>query len=210
MLNSYVMNMNGENIEKISLSEHIFDVNPNKHVLHEVIKNYLANNRQGTQSTLTRAEVRGGGIKPWKQKGTGHARQGSIRSPQWIHGGIALGPKPRNYSYKINKKIKKIALYSILSDKVRFNKLYIIDEINFVNQKTKNCINFLKNINIEKEKCLIITSNKNENVILSSANLSYIKTSIVSNINVYDIMNSKIVIIEKSAINMIEEVYKKI
>ncbi len=180
-----VYNMAGSNVGEIELSEAIFGIEPNASAVHQAVVNYLANQRQGTQSTLTRSEVRGGGRKPWRQKGTGHARQGSIRAPQWRKGGIALGPKPRDYSYSLNKKVKRLALKSVLS---------------------KTMVNMLDALGVQK-KALIVMPEKNEQVIKSAANIPGVKTALVNTINVYDIINADKFIVAKDAIAKLEEVY---
>ena len=199
-------NMAGSQIGDIELSEKVFGQEVNKSVLHQVIVNYLANQRQGTQSTKTRSEVRGGGIKPWRQKGTGRARQGSIRAPQWIKGGIALGPKPRDYSYTLNKKVKRLAMKSALSAKVLENEIIVLDELAINEIKTKEVVTLLKNLGVEG-KALIVTADKDNNVVLSSRNIEGVSTSFVGTLNVYEILNNSQLIIAKNAIEKIEEVY---
>ena len=199
-------NMAGSQIGDIELSENVFGQEVNKSVLHQVIVNYLANQRQGTQSTKTRSEVRGGGIKPWRQKGTGRARQGSIRAPQWIKGGIALGPKPRDYSYTLNKKVKRLAMKSALSAKVLENEIIVLDELTINEIKTKEVVTLLKNLGVEG-KALIVTADKDNNVVLSSRNIEGVSTSFVGTLNVYEILNNSQLIIAKNAIEKIEEVY---
>ena len=199
-------NMAGSQIGDIELSENVFGQEVNKSVLHQVIVNYLANQRQGTQSTKTRSEVRGGGIKPWRQKGTGRARQGSIRAPQWIKGGIALGPKPRDYSYTLNKKVKRLAMKSALSAKVLENEIIVLDELAINEIKTKEVVTLLKNLGVEG-KALIVTADKDNNVVLSSRNIEGVSTSFVGTLNVYEILNNSQLIIAKNAIEKIEEVY---
>ncbi|MPN44913.1 50S ribosomal protein L4 [bioreactor metagenome] len=170
------------------------------------MKNYLANQRQGTQSTLTRTEVRGGGRKPWRQKGTGHARQGSIRAPQWYHGGVALGPKPRDYGYSINKKVKRLAMKSVFSSKVLEENLIIVDEIKIEEYKTKPVVEMLKALGADC-KTLLVAAEKNEKLIKSAANIPGVKTALTNTINVYDILNAKKLVVAKDAIAKIEEVY---
>ncbi len=199
-------NMAGSQIGDIELSESVFGQEVNKSVLHQVVVNYLANQRQGTQSTKTRSEVRGGGIKPWRQKGTGRARQGSIRAPQWIKGGIALGPKPRDYSYTLNKKVKRLAMKSALSAKVLENEIIVLDELTINEIKTKEVVALLKNLGVEG-KALIVTADKDNNVVLSSRNIEGVSTSFVGTLNVYEILNNSQLIIAKNAIEKIEEVY---
>ena len=201
-----VYNMAGASVGEIELSESIFGIEPNEYAVHEVVKNFLANQRQGTQSTLTRTEVRGGGRKPWRQKGTGHARQGSIRAPQWYHGGIALGPKPRDYRYDLNKKVKRLALKSALSSKVLENNLVVVDNIVVEEFKTKTVAAMLNALNVEG-KALIVAAEKNEKLIKSASNIPGVKTALTNTINVYDLVNSGKVVVAKDAIAKIEEVY---
>lgn len=201
-----VFNMAGENVGEMNLSDAIFGIEPNKAVMHASVVNYLANQRQGTQSTLTRTEVSGGGRKPWKQKGTGHARQGSIRAPQWRHGGIALGPKPRDYSYTLNKKVKKLAIKSAFSSKVSENNFVVVDKIAFDSYKTKDMIKMLTALNAEK-KTLIVMPSSDEKVIKNAANIPGVKTALYNTISVYDILNCDKMIIAKEACEKIEEVY---
>ena len=201
-----VYNMAGSNVGEIELSEAIFGIEPNASAVHQAVVNYLANQRQGTQSTLNRSEVRGGGRKPWRQKGTGHARQGSIRAPQWRKGGIALGPKPRDYSYSLNKKVKRLALKSVLSDKVKTADLIVVDNISVDGFKTKTMVNMLDALGVQK-KALIVMPEKNEQVIKSAANIPGVKTALVNTINVYDIINADKFIVAKDAIAKLEEVY---
>ena len=201
-----VYNMAGASVGEIELSESIFGIEPNEYAVHEVVKNFLANQRQGTQSTLTRTEVRGGGRKPWRQKGTGHARQGSIRAPQWYHGGVALGPKPRDYSYSLNKKVKRLALKSALSSKVLENNLVVVDNIVVEEFKTKTVAAMLNALNVEG-KALIVAAEKNEKLIKSASNIPGVKTALTNTINVYDLVNAGKVVVAKDAIAKIEEVY---
>lgn len=196
----------GKQTGSMELSDAIFGIEPNAAVLHSVVVNYLANQRQGTQSTLTRTEVRGGGRKPWRQKGTGHARQGSIRAPQWNHGGIALGPKPRDYSYSLNKKVRRLALKSAFSSKVLENALIVVDEIKAGEYKTKSVIAMLKALNIEG-KALVVTAEKDEKFVKSAANIPGVKTALTNTINVYDIVNAGKLVLSKDAVAKIEEVY---
>ena len=199
-------NMDGKVIGDIELSENIFGTEVNEDVLYLAVESYLANQRQGTQSTKTRTEVSGGGVKPWKQKGTGRARQGSIRAPQWIKGGIALGPKPRTYTIKLTKKVKRLALKSALSSKVIDNNVMVLDEINFSEIKTKNMVNVLNNLKLETN-ALIVLGDKNENVVRSARNIPNVKTAYVNTINVYDILKYNKFIMTKEAAAKIEEVY---
>ena len=183
-----VLNMSGAEVGTVELSDGIFGIEPNQAVVHEVVKNHLANRRQGTQSALTRAEVSGGGKKPWRQKGTGHARQGSTRAPQWTHGGIVFAPKPRDYSYTLNKKVKRLALKSALSAKVASGDLIVVDEIKMDEVKTKTFKTFLTAVGAEK-KAMVVTPEVNQNVILSSRNIPGCNTTFANLINVYDIVN---------------------
>lgn len=199
-------NISGDQIGELELNKEIFGTEVNKTAIHEVVVNYLANQRQGTQSTKTRAEVRGGGIKPWRQKGTGRARQGSIRSPQWIHGGIALGPKPRDYRASINKKLRRIALKSALSSKVYDNEIIVLDSLSLDAIKTKEMAKILSNLAVDT-KALIVLPEVNENVIKSARNIQGIKTTLVTTLNVYDIIAHDKFIIVKDAIDKLEEVY---
>ncbi len=206
MPNVKVYDMAGKEVGKMNLSDSIFGIEPNVSAMHTVVKNHLANCRQGTQSTLTRAEVSGGGAKPWRQKGTGRARQGSTRSPQWTHGGIAFGPKPRTYRYSINKKIRRLAMLSALSSKAAEGKLIVIDNLNMDAVKTKDFANFLKAVDATG-KALVVTPEVRENVVLSARNIPGIKTTISSIISVYDILNADKFIVDKEAVTKIEEVY---
>ena len=201
-----VYDMSGKGVGEIELSDTIFGIEPNKVVMHAAVVNYLANQRQGTQSTLTRAEVRGGGRKPWNQKGTGHARQGSIRAPQWKHGGIALGPKPRSYRYELNKKVKRLAIKSAFSSKVLDQNFIVVDSISSDEYKTKNMAAMLKALGVEK-KAMIVTSQPDQKVIKSAANIPNVKTAVVNAISVYDILNCGKFIIAKDAVAKLEEVY---
>ena len=205
MPNVALYNMDGKEIGTIELNESLFAAEVNGSVLHEVVKNYLANQRQGTQSTKTRAEVRGGGIKPWRQKGTGRARQGSIRSPQWIHGGIALGPKPRDYRYSINKKMKLVALKSALSSKVADSKIFVIDTLALDEIKTKKVVDLLGNVGATK--ALIVTNEINENVYKSARNIENVKASYVGELNVYELLKYDSLVISQDAVKKLEEVY---
>ena len=201
-----VLDMQGKEVEVIDLPESIFGIEPNQDVMHDVVVNYLANRRQGTQSALTRAEVSGGGKKPWRQKGTGHARQGSIRAPQWRHGGIVFAPKPRDYSYVLNKKVKRLALKSAFSRKFLGNNIIVLDNIKLEEYKTKTMIKILQNIKAEG-KSLIVLPEVNNMIIKSSNNIPGVKTSQINNLNVYDILNAKNLVILKDSISKIEEVY---
>lgn len=198
--------MAGAEVGTMDLADAIFGITPNTSVMHAAVVNYLANQRQGTQSTLTRTEVSGGGRKPWRQKGTGHARQGSIRAPQWRHGGVALGPKPRDYSYTLNKKVKRLALKSALSDKVLSAELVVVNEIAFEEIKTKKMAEMLKALGAEK-KALIVMPSADEKVIRSANNIPGVKTTLVNTLNVYDILNCDKLIVAKDAVLKIEEVY---
>ena len=201
-----VLDMAGKEVSKIDLSDAVFGIEPNKAVMHDMVKNYLANQRQGTQSALTRAEVSGGGKKPWRQKGTGHARQGSTRAPQWTHGGIVFAPKPRSYRYTLNKKVRRLAMKSALSSKVLDNELVVLDKIAMDEYKTKTLAAMLKAVGSEK-KALIVLPEKNEKVIASAANIPGVKTALVNTLNVYDILNADKFIVLQDAIAQIEEVY---
>ena len=201
-----VLDMAGKEVSKIDLSDAVFGIEPNKAVMHDMVKNYLANQRQGTQSALTRAEVSGGGKKPWRQKGTGHARQGSTRAPQWTHCGIVFAPKPRSYRYTLNKKVRRLAMKSALSSKVLDNELVVLDKIAMDEYKTKTIAAMLKAVGSEK-KALIVLPEKNEKVIASAANIPGVKTALVNTLNVYDILNADKFIVLQDAIAQIEEVY---
>jgi large subunit ribosomal protein L4 len=201
-----VYNMSGEKLKQMNISNDVFGVEPNEAVMHAAIVNFLANQRQGTQSTLTRSEVRGGGRKPWRQKGTGHARQGSIRAPQWTHGGIALGPKPRDYSYSLNKKVKRLALKSALSSKVLDKTFIVVDKIELENYKTKAIVNMLNALGTDK-KALIVLSEGDDKVIKSANNIPGVKTALVNTLNVYDILNHNYFVVAVDAVKKIEEVY---
>ena len=201
-----VLDMAGKEVSKIDLSDAVFGIEPNKAVMHDMVKNYLANQRQGTQSALTRAEVSGGGKKPWRQKGTGHARQGSTRAPQWTHGGIVFAPKPRSYRYTLNKKVRRLAMKSALSSKVLDNELVVLDKIAMDEYKTKTIAAMLKAVGSEK-KALIVLPEQNEKVIASAANIPGVKTALVNTLNVYDILNADKFIVLQDAIAQIEEVY---
>lgn len=200
-----VLNMEGNEVEKLNLNDNIFGVEINEHLVHLAVVSQLANNRQGTQSAKTRSEVRGGGRKPWRQKGTGHARQGSIRAPQWTGGGVVFAPKPREYSKKLNKKERRLALKSALTSRVNENKFIVVDEFKFEDVKTKNVANMLNNLNVKK--ALVIMGDKNDNLILSARNIPGVKTALTSTINVYDILKYDTVVVSKEAVANIEEVY---
>ncbi len=200
-----VYNMSGQQVGEIELNDAVFGVEVNEPVLHSAVVQYLANNRQGTQSAKTRAEVRGGGRKPWRQKGTGRARQGSIRSPQWVGGGVVFAPKPRDYSFKLNKKVKRLALKSALSSRVQLNKIVVLDELKFDEIKTKNMKNVLDQLKLNK--ALIVLDQKDTNVMLSARNIPNVKTALVNTINVYDILKYDTFVITKDAVAAIEEVY---
>ena len=201
-----VFDMTGKSVGEMTLSDAIFGIEPNTSVMHAAVVNYLGNQRQGTQSTLTRSEVSGGGRKPWKQKGTGRARQGSTRAPQWTHGGIALGPKPRDYSYELPKKVKRLALKSAFSAKVADNNLIVVDNIAVEGYKTKAVAEMLSNLGADK-KALIVMPEVDAKLIKSAANIPGVKTALVNTINVYDILNCDKFIVAKSALEKIEEVY---
>ena len=201
-----VFDMTGKQVAETELSDAVFGVTPNEGVMHAMVVNYLANQRQGTQSTLTRTEVSGGGRKPWRQKGTGHARQGSIRAPQWVHGGIALGPKPRDYRYTLNKKVRRLAMKSALSTKVLDNNMIVLDTLELEGFKTKTVVNMLKALGVEG-KALIVTAEADSKVIKSAANIPGVKTAAVNTLNVYDILNYDKFIVVKNAVGKIEEVY---
>lgn len=201
-----VLNTQGKEIEKLELSAEVFGIEPNVPAMHMMVKNYLANQRQGTQSALTRAEVSGGGKKPWRQKGTGRARQGSTRAPQWIHGGIVFAPKPRSYGFSVNKKVRRLAMKSALSSKVLDNQVIIIDSLSMNEYKTKTIVEMLKAIGSEK-KALIVLPEVNEKTIASAKNIPGVKTAQVNTLNVYDILNADKFIIVKDAVAKIEEVY---
>lgn len=200
-----VYNMSGQQVGEIELNDAIFGVEVNEHVLHSAVVQYLANQRQGTQSAKTRAEVRGGGRKPWRQKGTGRARQGSIRSPQWTGGGVVFAPKPRDYSFKLNKKVKRLALKSALTSRVQENKFIVLDELKLDAIKTKEMKKVLDNLKLNK--ALIVTNNGDKNVILSARNIPEVKTTSVNTINVYDVLKYDTFVIPKDALQIIEEVY---
>ena len=201
-----VYNMQGKKVSDVELNSSVFGIEPNETVVHSVLVNYLANQRQGTQSTKTRAEVRGGGRKPWRQKGTGRARQGSIRAPQWIKGGIALGPKPRSYTYRVNKKEKQLAIRSLLSAKVLDNELTVVDKLEVKEPKTSVMVKALTDLKVEG-KTLIILAERNENVLLSSRNIEGVKTIELNTINVFDLLNCNKLVLPLDTVNKLEEVY---
>ena len=201
-----VLNMAGQQVGTVELNDAIFGVEPNEAVVHEVVKNHLANCRQGTQSALTRAEVSGGGKKPWRQKGTGHARQGSTRAPQWTHGGIVFAPKPRDYSYVLNKKVKRLALKSVLSAHVADGTVVVVDGIKMDEIKTKTFREFLAAVKADG-KAVVVTPETNANVVKSARNLPGVMTSEAKLINVYDLLNAKYLVIDKDALAVIEEVF---
>lgn len=201
-----VLNKEGKVVSTLELKEEVFGIKPNKEIVHTVLLNYLANQRQGTASTKTRAEVSGGGKKPWRQKGTGRARQGSIRAPQWIKGGIALGPRPRSYKYKVNKKEKQLAIKSLLSQKVIDNEIIILDMLSMDEIKTKNMVNVLSNLQVDK-KALILLPEKNTNVLYSTRNIKDVKLNLVNTINVFDLLKYTKLIVTVDAVKKLEEVY---
>ena len=208
MANVPVYDMNGKQVSETELNDAVFGITPNEAVMHACVVNYLANQRQGTQSTLTRTEVRGGGRKPYRQKGTGHARQGSIRAPQWYHGGVALGPKPRSYRFSLNKKVRRLAMLSAFSQKALDQSIVVIDNLAVEGFKTKAIVNMLKALEING-KALIVTQEADKNVYKSAANIPGVKTAAVNTLNVYDILNLDAFIVSKGAVAKIEEVYAK-
>ena len=201
-----VLNMAGAEVGTVELNDSIFGVEPNTAVVHEVVKNHLANCRQGTQSALTRAEVSGGGKKPWRQKGTGHARQGSTRAPQWTHGGIVFAPKPRSYSYVLNKKVKRLAMKSALSAKAAAGEIIVIDSIKMDSIKTKDFRAFLNAVKADG-KSLVVTPAKDDVIVKSARNIPGVQTSMANLINVYDILKAKYLVLDKEALTVIEEVF---
>ena len=205
MANVSVYNMEGKEVGTIELNDAVFGVEVNEHLVHMAVVQQLANNRQGTQKAKTRAEVSGGGRKPWRQKGTGHARQGSIRAPQWKGGGVVFAPVPRNYSFKMNKKEKQAALKSVLSDKVAGGNLIVVDELKFDEIKTKNFVNVMNNLKVVKG--LVVLAENDQNVVMSGKNVADVNTTLVNEINVYDVLNAKTLVLTKDAVNKIEEVY---
>ena len=205
MANVSVLNMEGKEVEKLELNDNIFGVEINEHLVHLAVVSQLANNRQGTQKAKTRSEVSGGGRKPWRQKGTGHARQGSTRAPQWTGGGVVFAPVPRDYSFKMNKREKRAALKSALTSRVEENKFIVIDEINYEEAKTKNFANILKSFDVSK--ALVVLEDDNKNAELSARNIADVKTAKTNTINVYDILKYNTVITTKAVVAKIEEVY---
>ena len=201
-----VFDMTGKQVADTELSDAVFGIEPNKAIMHAMVVNYLANQRQGTQSTLTRTEVSGGGRKPWRQKGTGHARQGSIRAPQWVHGGVALGPKPRDYGYSLNKKEKRLAMKSALSCKAMENEIVVVDKIALDEFKTKAIVEMLKALKVEG-KALIVMPEVDKKVIKSASNIPGVKATLVNTLNVYDILNYDKFVVVQDAVAKIEEVY---
>ena len=205
MANVAVFNMEGKEVGTIELNDAVFGVEVNEHLVHMAVVQQLANNRQGTQKAKTRSEVSGGGRKPWRQKGTGHARQGSTRSPQWTGGGMVFAPVPRDYSFKLNKKEKRAALKSALTDKVQSSSLIVVDELKFDEIKTKNFAKVMDNLKVEKG--LVVIDDNDKNVVMSARNVEGVDTTLVNTINVYDIMKAKKVVLTKAAVAKIEEVY---
>ena len=205
MANVSVYNMEGKEVEKIDLSDAVFGVEINEHLVHMAVVQQLANNRQGTQKAKTRSEVSGGGRKPWRQKGTGHARQGSIRAPQWTGGGVVFAPVPRDYSFKLNKKEKRLALKSVLTSRVQENKLIVVDELKMDAIKTKSFKQVMDNLKVAKG--LVVLAENDENVVMSAKNIYGIDTTLTNEINVYDILNAEKFIVVKDAVAKIEEVY---
>ena len=200
-----VYNMEGKEVETMELNDAVFGVEVNEHLVHMAVVQQLANNRQGTQKAKTRSEVRGGGRKPWRQKGTGHARQGSTRSPQWTGGGVVFAPTPRDYSFKLNKEEKRAALKSALSSRVAENKLVVVDELKFDGIKTKDFAKVMSNLNVEK--ALVVINDNDQNVVMSAKNIPTVKTASTNTINVYDILKYNTVVVTKDAVNTIQEVY---
>ena len=205
MANVVVYNMDGKEVGTIELNDAVFGVEVNEHLVHMAVVQQLANKRQGTQKAKTRSEVSGGGRKPWRQKGTGHARQGSIRAPQWAGGGMVFAPVPRDYSFKLNKKEKRAALKSALTSKVQGNSLIVVDELKFDEIKTKNFVNVMNNLKVQKG--LVVIPENDANVVMSARNVAEIDTTLVNTINVYDVMKAKTVVLTKDAVAKIEEVY---
>ena len=205
MANVAVYNMEGKEVDKIELNDSIFGVEINEHLVHMAVLQQLANKRQGTQKAKTRSEVRGGGRKPWRQKGTGHARQGSTRSPQWTGGGVVFAPVPRDYSFKLNKKEKRAALKSALTSRVQENKLIVVDELKFDEIKTKNFKQVMDNLKVSKG--LVVINENDKNVVMSAKNMPTVNTTLTSTLNVYDVMKAGTVVLTKDAVKTIEEVY---
>ena len=206
MLKTNVYNMDGKQVGEVELSEAVFGIEPNESVVHDVVKNHLANCRQGTQSALTRAEVSGGGKKPWRQKGTGHARQGSTRAPQWTHGGVVFAPKPRDYSYTLNRKVKRLALKSALSSKAAESEIVVIDGLKMDEIKTKAFKGFLTKLGVEG-KALVVTENVDENVVKSARNIAGVATTIATILSPYMILTNGVMVVDKAALAKIEEVF---
>jgi len=202
-----VYNVEGKKVSDVELKENVFGIVPNEEIVHSVLLNFLANQRQGTQSTKTRSEVSGGGRKPWRQKGTGRARQGSIRAPQWIGGGIALGPKPRSYKYRVNKKERRLAIKSVLSSKVLENQLTVVDKFAFDEIKTKQMVNALENLKVTG-KTLVVLPEKDEKVQKSARNIENVKTTLVNTINVYDLLKYTNLVLTLDTVKKLEEVYE--
>ncbi|MCL2843151.1 MAG: 50S ribosomal protein L4 [Oscillospiraceae bacterium] len=202
-----VYNMAGEKIGTVDLSDAIFGIEPNPAVLHTAVKNHLANRRQGTQSTLTRAEVRGGGRKPWRQKGTGRARAGTTRAPHWTHGGVAFAPKPRDYSYTINKKVKRLAMKSALADKAQETAIYVIDSLTLGEIKTKQIVNLLNKLELGGKKAMVVTNERDENVYKSARNIPGVNVTFGTIMSPYEIINARALVIDKTALSKIEEVF---
>ena len=200
-----VYNIEGKKVSDIELADSVFGIEPNEKIVHSVLVNYMANQRQGTQSTKTRSEVSGGGRKPWKQKGTARARQGSIRAPQWIKGGIALGPKPRSYRYSIPKKVKQLAFKSVLTSKVQEGKLVVVDKLELNEIKTKEMVNVLNNLKVNN--ALVMLNEKNLNVQASSRNIEGVKTTLVNTMNIFDLLKYDSLVLTKDAVKKLEEVY---
>ena len=205
MANVSVLNMEGKEVGSMELNDAVFDVEINEHLVHQAVVLQLANNRQGTQKAKTRSEVSGGGRKPWRQKGTGHARQGSTRAPQWTGGGVVFAPVPRDYSFKMNKKEKRAALKSVLTSKVQENKFIVLDELKLAEVKTKKFVEVLKNLNVEK--ALVVLNDMDEKVIASAANIPTVKTTQTNELNVFDVLKYDTVVVTKAAVATIEEVY---
>ena len=205
MANVSVLNMEGKEVGSMELNDAVFGVEINEHLVHQAVVLQLANNRQGTQKAKTRSEVSGGGRKPWRQKGTGHARQGSTRAPQWTGGGVVFAPVPRDYSFKLNKKEKRAALKSALTSKVQGSSLIVVDELKFDEIKTKNFTNVMNNLKVEKG--LVVIADNDTNVVMSARNVADVDTTLVNTINVYDVMKAKTVVLTKAAVAKIEEVY---
>ena len=203
-----VLNMAGAEVGTVELNDAIFGIEPNVPVMNDMVKNYLANQRQGTQSALTRSEVSGGGRKPWRQKGTGRARQGSTRSPQWTHGGIVFAPKPRDYSYTLNKKVRRLAMKSALSSKVLESELVLVDDIKVESYSTKTVVAMLKALGVDR-KALIVTAQADPKLVKSAGNIPGVKTTIVGSLNSYDILNGGKLVVSAAAVDKLEEVYSK-